>query len=51
MNRLVRDSLIMFWMVIGTVCIMLTVIGVIHDMSDGKADGMQYINGCEHERK
>jgi len=43
----IRDMVVMLFVVIATVCIVLVGIGVIHDMSDGKADGIKYVNGCE----
>lgn len=42
-----KEVSIAVWFAISTMCVILTIIGVVHDMSDGKADGMRYVNGCE----
>lgn len=46
-DRMIRDIVVGVWFAISTMCVVLTVMGVVHDMSDGKADGMRYVNGCE----
>lgn len=37
--------------VIGIMCTILTIVGVIHDLSDGKIDGTKYVNGCTTEER
>lgn len=44
---LLRDITIVMLFLIGTMCVVLVVIGVTHDLSDGKADGTKYVNGCD----
>lgn len=47
---MIKDIAVGLWLGIGTLCIVLTGVGVVHDLSDGKIDGMTYVNGCPAER-
>lgn len=35
------------WLVVSAMFTVLGVVSIVHDMSDGKADGVQYVNGCD----
>lgn len=44
MVRTVVGALIL---VVGALCITLIAISIVHDLSDGKVDGVKYVNGCD----
>lgn len=48
---MIKTAFLILLVAIGIMCTNLVVISVIHDLSDGKIDGTQYVNGCTPEGK